>query len=85
MGRARRSEPDWRNEGAYLNRYVSDPAAAHGRQLKGLGVCGEDSFRRDLVKIEAQHEVLGYFHRVPYGTDFLKPPTFAYPDRDLLC
>jgi hypothetical protein len=28
MGRARRSEPDWRLEGAYLERYVTDPAAA---------------------------------------------------------
>jgi hypothetical protein len=99
-----------------------DPAAAHARQLKGLGLYGKDLSRRDLVKVAqyevlgndarrrvrparddrntrlwshaipraqaaidhpirirdgcllkplTQHFVLGYFHRVPYGTDFL--------------
>jgi len=36
----------------------SGPAAAHARQLKGLGLYGEDLSRRDLVKV-AQYEVLG--------------------------
>jgi hypothetical protein len=31
---------------------------AHARQLKGLGLYGEDLSRRDLVKV-AQYEVLG--------------------------
>jgi hypothetical protein len=35
-----------------------DPAAAHARQLKGLGLYGKDLSRRDLVKV-AQYEVLG--------------------------
>ena len=35
-----------------------DPAGAHARQLKSLGLSGEDLSRRDLMKV-AQYEVLG--------------------------
>ena len=38
--------------------FGSGPAAAHARQLKGLGLYGEDLSRRDSVKV-AQYEVLG--------------------------
>jgi hypothetical protein len=34
-----------REEGAYVNRYVNDPAAAHTRQLKRFGLYAEDLSR----------------------------------------
>jgi hypothetical protein len=41
-----------------LEKQSTGPAAAHVRQLKGLGMRGEDLSRRDSVKV-AQHKVLG--------------------------
>jgi hypothetical protein len=45
-----------REEGAYLNRYVTDPAATHALQLKRLRsesllAVRENQSRRDLTKV----------------------------------
>jgi hypothetical protein len=57
----RQKKPDFeQNAVSTKNQYPfgSGLAAAHARQLKGLGLYGEGLSRRDSVKV-AQYEVLG--------------------------